>query len=118
MERSARLNRDSSSFFSKVKKIIKEIPAGKVASYGQIAFYAGNARAARQVAWVLHTSSKSDNLPWHRVINGQGRISLKPGLGYELQRSLLEAEGVTFNDADQVDLDRYGFRMRETDRLV
>ena len=113
MERSEELNRkvDTSSFCARVKKIIKGIPMGKVATYGQIAFYAGSAQAARQVAWVLHSSSQSDKLPWHRVINSKGKISLKPGLGYELQRSLLEAEGITFDEADQVDLDRFGFRM-------
>ncbi len=113
MERSERLNKseESSSFYERAKKVIKQIPCGKVATYGQIAFYAGSARAARQVVWVLHSSSKRDNLPWHRVINGKGKISLKPGLGYELQKSLLEAEGIAFDEADQIDLNHCGFRM-------
>lgn len=102
---------ECSSFYERAKKAIKQIPYGKVATYGQIAFYAGSPRAARQVAWVLHSSSERDNLPWHRVINGKGKISLKPGLGYELQRSLLEAEGITFDEADEVDLNHFGFRM-------
>jgi methylated-DNA-protein-cysteine methyltransferase-like protein len=102
---------ESSSFYERVKKVIKLIPYGNVATYGQVAFYAGSSRAARQVAWVLHSSSERDNLPWHRVINGKGKISLKPGLGYELQRSLLEAEGIAFDETDQVDLNHFGFRM-------
>ncbi len=104
---------EPSSFYERVKQIIKQIPYGMVATYGQIAFYAGSSRAARQVAWVLHSSSERDNLPWHRVINGKGKISLKPSLGYELQRSLLEAEGIVFDEAAQVDLNRYGFRMHK-----
>ncbi len=113
MERSERLKKfeESSSFYERAKEVIKLIPDGRVATYGQIAFYAGSSRAARQVAWVLHSSSERDNLPWHRVINRKGKISLKPGLGYELQRSLLEAEGIAFDEADQVDLNLYGFRM-------
>jgi alkylated DNA nucleotide flippase Atl1 len=56
------------SFTARVKRIIGSIPAGRVSTYGQIALLAGNVRAARQVAWVLHTSSSKDRLPWHRVI--------------------------------------------------
>ncbi len=62
------------SFSERVKEHIKQIPHGKVAMYGQIATYARNPRAARQVAWILHSSSRKDSLPWHRVINNKGRI--------------------------------------------
>jgi methylated-DNA-protein-cysteine methyltransferase-like protein len=94
-------------FYERVVKFIKNIPAGKVATYGQIADYAGNARAAREVAYILHSSSEKENLPWQRVINSKGRISLKPGRGYELQKQLLEDEGVIFDEEDHVDLDRF-----------
>jgi methylated-DNA-protein-cysteine methyltransferase-like protein len=94
-------------FHSKVKDVIRSIPVGKVATYGQIAALAGNPRAARQVVRVLHSSTKVDDLPWHRVVNRQGQISLKPGHGYEIQRGLLELEGVIFNDTDTIDFDRY-----------
>lgn len=97
----------SESFTDTVKMIIKKIPKGKVASYGQIAAMAGNPRAARQVVRILHSSSRKDKLPWHRVINSKGGISLKPGNGYELQKSLLEKEGVKFGLHDIVDLDRF-----------
>jgi methylated-DNA-protein-cysteine methyltransferase-like protein len=86
--------------------MIGDIPPGRVATYGQIAALAGNHRAARLVAWVLHASSDRA-LPWHRVVNGSGRISLKPGNGYEEQRSRLEAEGVTFDSSGRIDLDRF-----------
>jgi methylated-DNA-protein-cysteine methyltransferase-like protein len=75
----------SSDFHQRVRQVIKRIPKGKVATYGQIALLAGDPRAARQVAWVLNSSSKRDKLPWHRVINSQGKISLPKGGGYELQ---------------------------------
>ncbi len=95
------------SFYERAKNVIKMIPPGKVATYGQIAAYAGNPRGARQVAWVLHSSSQKDQLPWHRVINKQGRISLKLHCGYELQKILLEKEGVVFDDKDTIDLHKY-----------
>jgi methylated-DNA-protein-cysteine methyltransferase-like protein len=94
-------------FTRKVRVIIRKIPRGKVATYGQIAACAGNPRAARQVVRILHSSSRKDKLPWHRVINSKGGISLKPGNGYELQKSLLEKEGVIFGLHDFVDLDRF-----------
>ncbi len=97
----------SSTFSQQIIEVIKRIPKGKVATYGQIATIAGNHRAARQVVRVLHSWSKKEGLPWHRVINGKGEISLKPGRGFELQKSLLEAEGVTPNQEGTVDLRIY-----------
>ena len=94
-------------FTETVKRIIKKIPRGKVATYGQIAALAGNPRAARQVVRILHSSSRKDKLPWHRVINSKGTISLPPNEGYELQKSLLEKEGVEFGIGDKVDFDRF-----------
>ncbi len=102
---------DNTSFFQKAKAIIKMIPSGKVATYGQIAAYAGDPRGARQVAWVLNSSSQKDELPWHRVINSKGKISLKPNYGYEIQKALLEKEGVTFDSEDTIDFDQYLWRV-------
>ncbi len=95
------------SLAENIKRIIKSIPRGKVCTYGQIAACAGNHRAARQVAWILHSSSEKDRLPWHRVINRKGRISLKDLNGYELQKFLLEKEGVRFDTRDTIDLAQY-----------
>ncbi len=95
------------TFHEKIIKVIKQIPCGKVAAYGQIAAIAGNPRDARQVVRTLHISSKKENLPWHRVINRKGMISLKPGQGYELQKSMLKSEGIEFNEKDVVDLKKY-----------
>lgn len=98
------------SFYQRVVNVIKSIPKGNVATYGQIAGYAGSSRAARQVAYILHSSSEKHDLPWHRVVNSKGGISLKPGQGYELQKGRLEAEGVTFKEDGCVDLKRFQWR--------
>lgn len=66
-------------------------------SYGQIAAEAGNHRAARQVSWILKNSSEKFNLPWQRVVNCQRKISLPIQQGGDLQRQLLESEGVRFH---------------------
>ena len=76
-----------------VKDIIKQVPCGKVATYGQIAALAGSPKAARMVGWILAQSP--EDLPWQRVINSRGRISIA-NISYpaELQAKLLRAEGV------------------------
>lgn len=86
---------------------IRSIPKGKVATYGSIARMAGNARAARQVVRVLHTYSRSDGLPWHRVVNREGRIALASHQGAGTQRRILEEEGVVFDNRDRIDLERF-----------
>ncbi len=83
------------SLFSKrVIEIIQKIPIGKVATYGQIATLAGNNKAVRQISRILHSSSDKYDLPWHRVINSQGKISMKSGDGFEMQKAMLESEGI------------------------
>ena len=101
-----------SPFTQKVKILIRQIPAGKVASYGLVAALAGNPGAARQVAWILHSSSAADQLPWHRVVNRNGKISLKHFEGYEIQKHRLLLEGVVFDEQDTIDLERYLWRKR------
>ncbi len=98
------------TFHLRVITIIKRIPRGRVATYGQIAAFAGDPRGARQVVRVLHTSSEKEKLPWHRVVNREGRISLLPLEGYELQKALLEKEGVEFDQMETIDLERYLWR--------
>ena len=93
-------------FTRKVLQVIKSIPEGKVLSYGGVAFLAGNPRGARQVSRILHSMSGKHDLPWHRVVNSQGKISLPRGRGYELQRALLESDGVSFSPAHTIDLKR------------
>lgn len=98
---------ERSRFTSEVIALIRAIPQGRVSTYGKIAKLAGNPRAARQVARILHSCSRKEHLPWHRVINREGRISLKPLQGYEAQRQLLEREGVMPDDSGRIDLDRF-----------
>jgi methylated-DNA-protein-cysteine methyltransferase-like protein len=90
-----------------VKRLIRAVPRGRVATYAQIASLAGNYRAARQVARVLHSSSDTDRLPWHRVINSRGGISLPRGRGFEEQRRLLKKEGVDVDRSGRIDLGKY-----------
>lgn len=95
------------TFHLRVIRIIRKIPRGKVAAYGQIAALAGDPRAARQVVRTLHSSTEKNKLPWHRVVNGKGTISLPRGHGYELQKALLESEGVAFGAGDKIDFGRH-----------
>lgn len=95
------------SFHQRAIRVIKRIPRGRVAFYGMIALLAGNPRAARQVVRALNTAPKAERLPWHRVINREGRIALRPGQGFELQRALLIDEGVNVSPDGQINLEKY-----------
>ena len=90
----------------KILRVIKAIPKGKVSSYGRVAALAGNPRGARQVSRILHSMSERHGLPWHRVINARGQISLPRGQGFELQKALLEDEGVHVSGNGYVDLEQ------------
>lgn len=96
-------------FTRRVWDVLRSIPRGKVASYGQVAATAGDPKQARQVAWILHSSADKARLPWHRVIGSRGRISLPARRGGHEQRRLLEAEGVRFDKTGTVDLRIYGW---------
>jgi methylated-DNA-protein-cysteine methyltransferase-like protein len=90
-----------------VIEIIQQIPQGRVCTYGRIGRMAGHANGARQVARILHSSSRKHKLAWYRVVNAQGRISLPKNGGYERQKSRLQAEGVVFDDTDRIDMNRF-----------
>lgn len=94
-------------YSQRIVEKLRSIPKGMVATYGGIAASAGNPRGARTVVWLLNSTSRAEDLPWHRVISSKGTISLKPGDGYELQRALLESEGVEFDDRGGIDLARF-----------
>lgn len=104
-------------FFEQVYRLVRQIPPGKVTSYGAIARMLGNPRAARTVGWALHSlppsvppDERGGDVPWQRVVNSQGRIStscLEHGGG--LQRALLEAEGVEFDERGYMDWARFGW---------
>jgi methylated-DNA-protein-cysteine methyltransferase-like protein len=97
----------TSAFCRNVCEIVRHIPPGRVVTYGMIAVHAGRPRGSRTVAWILHSCSKKAKLPWHRVVNRMGTLSLRQGGAYEMQRCLLEEEGVFFDDKGRIDLDRY-----------
>ncbi len=101
------VNRSSRYFKEKVIQIVKTIPFGKVTTYGTMATIAGSPRAARIVAGILHTE---ESLPWQRIINKDGFISIK-GCHYDknFQKKLLESEGVEVSDDFMVDLQKYGW---------
>lgn len=92
--------------FERVYTLVREIPRGKVASYGQIARWLGWPRGARTVGWALR-ALHTDEVPWHRVVNAQGRVSLKGDDGR--QRALLEAEGIVFDAAGRIDMKVYNW---------
>ncbi len=86
-----------SDSYRRIYKTVRRIPRGRVATYGQIAELAGLPGHARQVGYALHALKPGTRVPWHRVINAQGRISLRAFPGADVrQRQLLEAEGVLF----------------------
>ena len=105
------------SFFEQVYRLARQVPPGKVTSYGAIARMLGQPHAARTVGWALHGlppagggDERGGDVPWWRVVNSRGRIStscLEHGAG--LQRTLLEAEGVEFDEHGYIDLERFGW---------
>lgn len=84
-------------FTQQALEVISSIPEGRVLSYGLVATMAGNSSGARQVSRILSSMSEKYDLPWHRVVNARGEISLPKGRGYELQKAMLEAEGIIFS---------------------
>ena len=103
-----------SPFTIRVIELIQAIPYGRVATYGQIAALAGNRRAARQVARILHSCSRNEGLPWHRVVNKAGRIALDPDRGGDRQQRLLAAEGVRLDNQGRIDFSYYLWSPEET----
>ncbi|KXJ98554.1 MAG: putative methylated DNA-protein cysteine methyltransferase [Acidobacteria bacterium OLB17] len=91
----------------RVYKILRDIPKGRVMTYGQLAILLGEGYTARTVGFVMH-GADTDNVPWQRVINSQGKCSTgKLTVPVDLQQTLLEAEGIKFNAAGKCDLGRY-----------
>jgi methylated-DNA-protein-cysteine methyltransferase-like protein len=96
-------------FTKRAIEIIRRIPEGKVMTYGQIARLAGSPRGARQVVRILHSMSKKYNLPWHRVINSKGEISIKDDEYCSMQKLSLQSEGVELINDRSVNLERYQY---------
>jgi methylated-DNA-protein-cysteine methyltransferase related protein len=99
--------------YARIYAVVRRIPYGKVATYGQVAELAGLPGHARQVGYALHALSASTALPWHRVINVAGAVSRRAVPGSELtQRQLLEEEGVGFDLRGRVRLSAVRWRPR------
>ena len=98
-----------STAFAEVHAIARNIPRGRVMTYGQIAELLIQRLSPRAVGWAMHGCPK--NVPWQRVVNASGGCSTErmPDIPLGLQRALLEAEGVVFRESGTIDLDRYRF---------
>lgn len=98
------------STFEQIYEVVKQIPKGNVATYGQVAALAGNRRWARVVGYALHANPDPEHIPCHRVVNRLGEVSRAFAFGGEnRQIQLLEAEGVEFVDG-KVDLERFQWK--------
>lgn len=97
------------TFQQRIWQIVAAIPAGRVTTYGDVALLAGSPRAARQVGGVLSRLPEGTTLPWHRVVNRHGTISLQ-GDRLLRQRDALAAEGIEVSDDGQLDLEAYRWR--------
>lgn len=94
--------------YDDIYEMVCRIPKGRVATYGQIARLINRPRGARQVGYALAALKNDSHVPWHRVVNAQGKISPRKTGGHdELQQILLEDEGVIFDASHQIDLSRF-----------
>jgi methylated-DNA-protein-cysteine methyltransferase-like protein len=96
---------------SRINRVVSRIPKGRVATYGQIARLAGLRGQARLVGYAMHTLPAGTRVPWQRVVNARGEISL-PGSSAARQRERLESEGVRFDARGRIDLDRFLWQPR------
>jgi methylated-DNA-protein-cysteine methyltransferase-like protein len=101
----------TSTSYQRIYAVVRRIPKGRVATYGQVARIAGLRGHARQVGYAMHALPIASRVPWHRVVNASGQISRRAtGAGEIEQRLLLEREGVTFTARGRIDLRRHGWR--------
>lgn len=101
-----------SPFKEKVIEVVRLVPSGKVVSYGQVAAYIGVPRGARQVGWILNGTEGKVDLPWWRVVNNVGYLSIR-GTAFndkELQRKVLRAEGIGVDEGFNLDMQQHRWR--------
>ena len=99
--------------WGRIYAVVRRVPRGRVATYGQVAHLAGLPGHARQVGYALHALGPEADVPWQRVINAKGEVSPRSDPGMDsIQRQLLEAEGVEFDRHGRVDLARHQWRPR------
>jgi methylated-DNA-protein-cysteine methyltransferase-like protein len=108
---------DDGNWYTDVWKVVSEIPSGHVLTYGEVARLSGMPRAARRVSQAMRRAPRDMGLPWHRVINSQGKISFpEESSGWKEQKDRLESEGVVFLNG-KIDLQKFGYR-GAVDRLL
>ncbi len=105
----ARTFRIEQTIQQQIFDVVRQIPSGKVASYGQIARIVGLGISAQMVGFALAGLKEGNDVPWQRVINAQGKISL-PGMGGVYQKSLLIEEGIEFDENNKIDLEKFGWQ--------
>lgn len=104
--------------YERIYEVVQHVPPGKVTTYGQVANVVGEC-SARMVGYALAALKPGSDVPWHRVINSKGKISLRnDGFEYEMQRHLLESEGVQFNGNGTIDLEKFGWSGLDVKLLV
>ena len=103
---------ENRTLYSRIYSAVKAVPPGKVATYGQIAKYAGVGKNYRLIGYALHNLPDHSGIPWQRVVNRFGKISYNPTRGGcdHLQKVLLEQEGVEFDLAERINLVKFGYR--------
>ncbi|HCC07178.1 MAG TPA: cysteine methyltransferase [Clostridiales bacterium] len=100
------------NFFERVYEVVKTISRGKVATYGDIAKMLGNPKASRAVGWALHSNPYQGIVPCHRVVNNKGELSKSFVFGgANIQKRLLQEEGIDFDEDDNVDLKVYRMKI-------
>jgi methylated-DNA-protein-cysteine methyltransferase-like protein len=103
---------------ARILAVVRRIPRGRVATYGQVARLAGIGPHPRLVGYALAALPSGSDVPWHRVVNAQGRVSPRAQPGADaLQRALLEREGLALDARGRVDLGRRGWRPRVRRRV-
>ena len=99
---------DNSGFFQKVYEVCKQIPEGRVTSYGAIAKYLGAAKSARMVGWAMNSSKNMEDVPAHRVVNRNGMLTGKSHFeGSDAMQQLLQNEGIKVKELQIIDFERY-----------
>jgi len=99
--------------WERIYAVVRRIPPGRVATYGDVAALAGMPRRARQVGWALHALDAESDVPWQRVLNARGEVSARgEPAAARVQRALLESEGVVFGREGRVDLAAHRWRPR------
>lgn len=104
-------NRAPGSTYDRIYAVVGRVPPGRVLTYGEVARLAGLPGRARQVGYALYALEDAAKVPWQRIVNAEGRVSARREAGpAELQRNLLEGEGIVFGAGGRIDLQRFLWR--------